>query len=489
MARAPSQHHCNQNTTMALNCDDLMLPSISKGTHGDCNPQEDSIGKNKVAIQPAPWPKETDLPPWSQLEKMKKEANEVAFHSFPPDNLKAAIAAIEGESKSCDAQTFSVDWEETPNSILVSFEDNSLLDDQGFPKISGDDSKNVRSEYTPFAKDVGTDVPSGNIAVGSTLSRENNPEGHRESTAENFDRFVEMSSMTTNILDADFIDKEKQLPTKSRWSDGIFKSQELAGASSSVLFVFDRLLDCIDPKDRQFTTPMKTFDDDDDAETDQSSAWSLSINRSWLDSLDENFSINTSDEASLFRFSLENEPDWLDESLDYMFPCWKEPERAKGEVKDSKPLRKASTFELVEAFEAGRKRKWTSKEKENNEKREPNIEGNANEEPCVNNEKNKGEILTIIQSVSSSHDDAPFDFPPPEFPPPVWKKPAPIEIEPTDTLESNATESTLSELFQGLVYGTPSDEKEGRITDLDTYLDRTSTTEDTSTLSYSDGTL
>ena len=79
-----------------------------------------------------------------------------------------------------------------------------------------------------------------------------------------------------------------------------------------------------------------------------------------------------------------------------------------------------------------------------------------------------------------------FDFPPPDFPPPVWKKPAPIEIEPTDTLESNATESTLSELFQGLVYGTPSDEKEGRMNDLNTYLDRTSVTD---TLSYSDGTI
>ena len=435
-------------------------------------------------MEPAPWPKETDLPPWSQLEKMKKEANEVALHSFPPDDHKAVITVNEGDSKSCGFQTFSVDWEETPNSILVSFEDNSLLDDQGFPKISGDDSKNGRSEYTAFAKDVGTYISSGNIAVGSTPPRENNPEGHQESTAENFDRYVEMSSMTTNSLDADFINKEKQLPTKSRWSDGILKSQELAGATSSVLFVFDRLLDCIDPKDRQFTTPMETFDDDDDVETDQSSAWSLSINRSWLDSLEDNFSINTSDEASLFRFSLENGPDWLDESLDYMFPCWKE-----SEAKDPKPLRKASTFELIEAFEAGRKRKWVSKVKENDEKREPGMRGNANEEPCVNSEDNKGEIQAIAQPVSSSEDDDPFDFPPPEFPPPVWKKPAPIEIEPNDTLESNTTESTLSELFQGLVYGTPSDEKEGRVNDLDTYLDRTSMTEDTSTLSYSDGTL
>ena len=79
---------------MALNCDDLMLPSIRKVNHGDCNPQEDSNGKNKVEIEPAPWPKETDLPPWSQLEKMKKEANEVALHSFPPDDHKAAIKVM-----------------------------------------------------------------------------------------------------------------------------------------------------------------------------------------------------------------------------------------------------------------------------------------------------------------------------------------------------------------------------------------------------------
>ncbi len=472
---------------MALNCNDLMLPSISKGNHGNCNPQEDSIGKNKVAIEPAPWPKETDLPPWSQLEKMKKEANEVALHSFPPDDHKGVIAVIEEDSKSCEAQTFSVDWEETPNSILVSLEDNSMVDNQGFPKTGDDDNKNVPSEYIPFSKNADGYVYSGN----ATPPTENNPEGQQESTAENFNQFLEMSSMTTNSFDANIVDKthhEKQLPTKCRWSDGILKSQELGGAPSGILFVFDRLLDCIDPKERQFSTRIDDFDDDDDVETDQSSAWSLSINRSWLDSLEDSFSINTSDEASLFRFSIENGPDWLDESLDCMFPCWKEPEVAKGETKDSKPLRKASTMELVEALEAGRKRKW-AKEQENDEKREPVMDDDEEETPSASSEKNKGVSQTFVESVCSSKEDDPFDFPPPEFPPPVWKKkPAPIEIEPTDTLESNTSESSLSELFQGLVYGTPSDEKEGRVNDLNTYLDRTSVTEDTSTLSYSDGT-
>ena len=493
---------------MALDCDEIMgRTTIPQKNHGnDCNPQEDShkaapqpalwptpiileqmkIEARKAVLDAAPWPTlEDDLPPWSQLEKMKQEANEVAMHSFPSDENQAKITVISGSKNEAQA-----------------VDENSLVDKQGFPKAPG----NASSEYTSFPKSSsGYVYPTEGATIASSLEDQNSTEGH-EQTVENFNQYLEISSMTTNSFDhaVTMGRLEEKQERKSLWPERLLQAPEMANAPAGILLVFDRMLDCIDPKERHIDAIPEQCDEEYVCgyETDQSSIWSVSLNQSWLDQFEE-FSITgstTTDEGSFLRFASgeDDKADWLDESFDCIFPCWKEPVVCD-EPKHRQHKRVCSQKELVEALEASRKRKWASNEQsQEDNKSEPATEEH---EKSKKYEVRESESLSTIKPVLSSEschddndDDDPFDFPSPEFPPMIWKKLAPIEIEPDKNsieseIDENASGSSLSELFQGLVHGTPSDEKDERVRELHAFLDHTSATEETSTLSYSDGTI
>ena len=97
-----------------------------------------------------------------------------------------------------------------------------------------------------------------------------------------------------------------------------------------------RMLDCIDPGGGLSETPLPTNEDYVCGyETDQSSAWSLSVSQSWLlrefGDLGTAYSGST-DDCNLFGSvitPIENKKpssgaEWLDDSLDCIFPCWEE---------------------------------------------------------------------------------------------------------------------------------------------------------------------
>jgi len=278
------------------------------------------------------------------------------------------------------------------------------------------------------------------------------------------------------------------------------------------------MLDCIDPKSRPEARAPR--DDEDyvcEYDTDQSSAWSLSVNRSWLlrefGDLSTTGSVTT-DDCSLSGSGLmpKAPTEWLDESLDCIFPCWKEPPTGEEEVELSFRDPDSSILELVEAVEAGRKRKWDLAEEE----ADLELEEEPSEVRYDASGEDRGNETEPTRSSGSCEDgvgEDPFDFaaefPPPEIPPegnspkdfPSEDFP-PAEFPGADSLPPGASEaesapnlgasgSSLSELFEGLVFGTPSDEKDenGEGDELWRLLDSTSATEETSTLSYSDGTV
>lgn len=556
---------------MVLECDADAIMASGRGTSAYCNPQK----------EPAPWPviDTDDSPPWSQLEQMKKEANEVAMYSFPEDDLKVVVTVTsdctigaptayreednDGEEEAKRDQRFEaatprpLDSHQTPNIPVMTKSDQGFTESPFYEESSIDDAKSHEgnpsppatleafstsfSEYTSFTK-----APSGYLypiksrtqseatAAAATIivasSLKYNDEG-QEHTVENFNQFLELSSMTVNSYDhAVVMGYNGNLPSKDNdaqedpmgineeglpgrearsgkdiasgglWPERLLRTPDMADAPSGILLVFDRMLDCIDPGGTQ---PEATLAKDEEFvcgyETDQSSAWSLSMNRSWLiqefGDLSTTCSATTNSEYSFAGSGVlpiwgPSRPpqavEWLDESLDCIFPCWNEPPACEEESICKQPP--PSIRDLAKAVEAGRKRKWACEDlaevtyanelekEEEDEDRESDTE--AFTEPIRSN--NSGD--------DDPFDDSPFDFPPTEFPPPVWKKQEPITVE-AETVHSdvdNASGSSLSELFEGLGFATPSDEKDD---ELQRILDRTSATEETSTLSYSDGTI
>ena len=417
---------------MALDCGEIVLPEKTTSVIPiKCNPQEDSSLENKVTA---------DLPPWSQLEQIKKEANEVEMlqqRSVQMEDPKAIITVISG------SEVVMEEIHDPKKEILFS-EESSIVEDECPPPKS-----TSRSEYTSFTK-----APSRYVYK---IQPEN-----QEHTVENFNQFLEISSMTTSSLD-----HAKVMGTVPKHKTDLKNLWPSADAPSGILLVFDRMLDCIDPKEARCL--------DEGYETDHSSTRSFSFLEQFED-LSLSGSIAT-DESSLFRFRTSQNfklgTDWLDESLDCVFPCWKEQVPVVNEL--APPPKRPTPKELAQALEACRKRKW-QKEQEHVVSDEIHVE--VNDEIENDNDDDDADPFDYDEAdeIGDDNDDFdPFDFPMEEFPPPVWKD------------ADNASGSSLSELFEGLVYGTPSDEKDER--ELHGFLDRTSFTEETSTLSYSDGTL
>jgi len=353
-------------------------------------------------------------------------------------------------------------------------------------------------------------------------SGDDEEEEGEEHTVENFHHFLEISSMTTNscdhVLATTATDRENANESQSHngpkkaveepedeeyddcpteddvsaetteggstaapipWPERLLRSPDhpMADAPSGILLVFDRMLDCIDPGGSR--GPKRNhgqrfgMDDECDYEYESigyetDSVWSVSIDRSRL----------------IREFAGGAEPplagaEWLDDGLDCVFPCWK-PEGTSDPSHHSRAL--------ADAFEAGRKRKWAEREHEEERGcgarpedrplRIPPSFGSDSGDGCDGN--------------SNDHDEEekPFDFPTPEFPPPVWKRAVPAAES-----GSNQSGSSLSELFDGLVFGPPSDEDRDDDDDdeLENILDRNSetesVTEETSTLGYSSGTV
>ena len=533
---------------MVLECDANEIMASERGATSAyyCNPQD-------IATE--------DSPPWRQLEQMKKDANEVAMYSFPEDDLKVVTVS---SGSTVDAPTVyrdeeGIDGEEeakrdnqrfvaaTPSTLdgfteVPFFEESSTDDDKALegnpsPPATLEASSFSFSEYDSFDKAsndylfpikswtqseaIAATATATTISVASSSKSKHNDEG-QEHTVDNFNQFLELSSMTVNSFDHAGVmgydghlsskDKDAQedpmgteeegketqneKDTAGLWLERLLRSPEMVDAPSGILLVFDRMLDCIDPEGTRPEATAPTRDEEYVCgyETDQSSAWSLPMNSSWLlrefEDLSTTCSSTIQDECSLAGSGIlpiwgasrpPQAAEWLDESLDCIFPCWKEQPACDEEALGKQPP--PSIHDLANAVEAGRKRKWASEDlaevtyanklelEEEGEDRESETE--AFDEPVRSN---------------SSGDDTPFDFPPTDFPPSVWKKQESITVE-AETVVSdvdNASGSSLSELFEELGFGTPFDEKDD---ELQRILDRTSATEETITLSYSDGTI
>ena len=358
-----------------------------------------------------------------------------------------------------------------------------------------------------------------------------------EHTMETFNRFLEVSSMTadscdfavamgdhgnpsgdieaSNAIDAEEDQdsvpeyfEESRKASRSLWPERLLRTRDMANAPSGILLVFDRMLDCIDPGAGSRSSEATRYDEKQACgyETDQSSVWSLSMNRSWLvrefGDISITGSISTDDGSlGLLPKAAGTSPaaEWLDESLDCIFPCWRD------DIEPSLKRKAIDQKALSKAFEANRKRKLAS-EREANRKalnvRDPKLEEAVDADEVESkvhhgiDGKDHNTIETAISHPSNDFadfPDDPFDFPPPEFPLPVWKKQGPGQTSDNDNHIKNDADNTsgssLSELFEGLIFGSPSDEKEDDDDELQRILDRTSTTEETSTLSYSDGTI
>ena len=510
---------------MALDCDNSSIIMSGKKPTAHCNPQDDSNHRNQKTlfavqstVKTAPWPVEAeDLPPWSHLEQMKKEANEVAMYSFPEDENQVVFPLA--SDSALDTPTVSLDDivdDEDANPIITKSHKGET-EDHFLEKSSIDNGK----EFTGHRESIAIrQIPSALSEYTSFAKRDNDE--RQGQTVENFNQFLELSSMTANsceievamgtrfscdrkyekdgtkVQDSQYMkDNGEGTARRGLWPERLLGTPQMTDAPSGILLVFDRMLDCIDPGGGLSETPLPTNEDYVCGyETDQSSAWSLSVSQSWLlrefGDLGTAYSGST-DDCNLFGSvitPIENKKpssgaEWLDDSLDCIFPCWKE-FKDVGETNHDQPLR---SEEYEKVIDTGRKRKWDDDElMENSDIKKTEVE----EEQSKIHSKGSGEnqeseaITKSIHSVVSGED--PFDFPPEEFPPPVWEN---QELTTANKDVDNDSESSLSELFEGLVFaGTPSDESDLKNDDeLQQFLDRTSETEETSTLSYSDGTI
>jgi hypothetical protein len=544
---------------MVLECDADEIMASERGAKSAyyCNPQD-------IATE--------DSPPWNQLERMKKDANEVAMYSVP-DDVFPVVTVSSGST--VDAPTVYRDEEEdnngedeakrdeqrveaaTPRTLdgvtqVPFFEESSIDDDKALegnpsPPATLEASSSSFSEYDSFAQAssgylfpikswtqseaTAVAATSTTISVASSSESKHNNEG-QEHTVENFNLFLELSSMTVNSFDHAGVmgyhghlssnDKdaqkdmmgteeedeearsEKDIASGGLWPERLLRTPEMADAPSGILLVFDRMLDCIDPGGTRPEAASPTRDEEHVCgyETDQSSAWSIPMGRSWIlrefEDLSTTCSSTIHDECSLAGSGIlpiwgASRPpeavEWLDESLDCIFPCWKEPPAVDEATLVKLPP--PSIRDLANAVEAGRKRKWAS-EDVTKVAHDNKLELKLEEEEGEDRESDTEAFGEPVRSNSSGDDDhledTPFDFPPTEFPPSIWKKQESItaEAEAVDYDVDNASGSSLSELFEELGFGTPFDEKDD---ELQRILDRTSATEDTSTLSYSDGTI
>lgn len=554
---------------MAVNCDADEIMAAGKSIVAHCNPQEDSLHHRnstktmalRTSDMPIPYPFTVeDSSPWSALEVLKKEANRVAMHSFPEDEHKIVVAMTSENTESgpsissaslsreednkCDTEA---EWDQELVTQAFGFVDKNIQTPKSDniktarafdadPSLTAE----INASFPSFSKcNSLTEASSGylyplkgraQLVAATTISvssfSKHDDEG-LEHTVENFNQFLELSSMTDSFdhaiimqnngtrsskdraVPAESMDTEEVVtPSKEDWREGavhkglwperLLKTPDMADAPSGILLVFDRMLDCIDPGGIR---PMAATPKDEEYgyETDNSSVWSLSINRSWLltefdigeTDLSTTSLCSTSGDSLFGRYKERMPPlgaEWLDHSLDYIFPCWKEPP----------PMEDVSIRDLAQAVEVNRKRKWDCEDdpgapvanvvtleleiEEDDDESEARLGASGND--C---DRDAGAVAEKV--CSNDFGDDPFEFPPPEFPPPVWKKPDPSVVE-ADASNDNASGSSLSELFEGLVFGTPSDEKEeGDDDELQQILDGTSATEETSTLGYSDGSI
>lgn len=404
-----------------------------------------------------------DFAPWNDLEQLKKEANEVAMAYALEDRVVKEDEATE-ESKPDLLQTSATSF----------------------------------SEYTSFAKTSSgylyptKATPQPDIEVSEPHNDES-----QEHTMENFNQFLEEnghkvidlteptiaieeeSSSSEDEAEGEFFAFEKEPEAKTQvWPERLLRSPELMrDAPSGILLVFDRMLDCIDAgNDPRTPKPPKDLVDVDVDVDDQSSIWSLSIRSSLLRELGGDHSVcsmTTIDDhtldlgrppRSLRRVSVED----LGDGLDCFFPCWNDPYEDLLPRKDSRKKRKRD-----------------------------------GEEPLGN--QNNTEVLEEISLSGDDDNDGGTDTEAPSFRDfedgmsgsKVPSLPSVLKLHDTIVLETDAektvgdcssSNSSFSELFDGLVFGSPSDEKDG-VDELDRFLDRTSVTEATSTLSYSTGTI
>uniref|UniRef100_A0A7S4ENS1 Uncharacterized protein n=1 Tax=Pseudo-nitzschia australis TaxID=44445 RepID=A0A7S4ENS1_9STRA len=403
------------------------------------------------------------------------------------------------------------------------------------------------SEYTTFAKTSdGFLYPTKFAATPhrnshSTISNNSEPLANDESqeyTIESFNKFLENNRhgrvgldvdhclrcskddelSTMNTVDAGFdveedlsFYKEKAEVYRDKqhvvWPKRLLRSPDLmTDAPTGILLVFDRMLDCIDPHNG----PNKLIDFGSLDDDDQSSLWSLALSHpSLLRDFGEQTSSSacslTTDECSLdFNplFSRHLSNDWpplvrerhktkpipeeeLSDGFDWIFPCWEDPDAELA----SKSLRDLA------ATDVGRKRKWTGKDLQSVNKAttittyhytDVELYGEASGGNVCEERENNAEIPRF-----RDFGGEPFDFPSRESSLLKLHEPIPggeaMAVCGKNLVVNNSDESSnssLSELFDGLIVWSPSDEKEDE-DELDRILDRTSITEETSTLTLS----
>jgi hypothetical protein len=333
------------------------------------------------------------------------------------------------------------------------------------------------------------------------------------------------------------------------WPETLLRSPEMMNAApKSILLVFDRMLDCIDPNPRNRSKNCACFadlDDDDD--------WSLSISHRSILSLKDlvaaggdggggggNSTVDCSISTTGGDYSLDfllhggggggqfvlpspvvdkNESGIHSDGFECMlFPCtWKEtpPPFDENDVGKKKKDKKKKSRRVLTSADDGRKRKWAG----------GGDSGRSSRNPSTTSNRNRKRLFTITHDlklfeeidnkewddeddddklINISNDDTYFidqhlhheksvmvgDFPS------LLKLAKTVQLENkstdggSDRSSSNSNNnkddnddddnSSLSELFDGLTFESPSDEKD----ELGIFLDRTSMTEEIS-LSYS----
>lgn len=355
------------------------------------------------------------------------------------------------------------------------------------------------------------------------------------------------------------------------WPETLLRSPDMMNdVPNGILFVFDRMLDCIDPNPRNRNKNCSCFadlDDDDD--------WSLSISHRSIVSLKDlvaagregdgdgdstaDCSISTTGGDYSLDFVLsggggggsggrgqlvlpspvldKNESGIHSDGFEcMMFPCmWEETPSPYDENEGSRrPIavvgkkkkdrkKKKKIIRVLASADTGRKRKWNGSSGSGSG---GNGRYRSSRNPSTSCNRNRKRLFTITHDlnlfeerinkdcdyeddgdklINISNDDTYFNDQHQhheksamvvEFPPLLkLAKIVQLDNESTDggsdrsSIHSNNNKegiddddnSSLSELFDGLTFESPSDEKD----ELDYFLDRTSLTEETSHLSYS----